>query len=109
MKPLDCLRHYGKVLTEYESREILEFPEIYFIGQSTAKKIQASSTLEHNCGYDDDQGDYKYTEHDHIGYRYEVLKFLGKGSFGKALKCFDHKTQTEVAVKVVKNKQKYVY
>ena len=54
MKPLDCLRHYGKVLTEYESREILEFPEIYFIGQSTATKIQASSTLEYNCGYDDD-------------------------------------------------------
>ena len=46
---------------------------------------------------------------DHIGYRYEVLQFLGKGSFGIALKCFDHKLKTEVAVKVIKNKKKYYY
>ncbi len=48
-------------------------------------------------------------DNDHIGYRYEVLKFLGKGSFGTALKCIDHKTGKEIALKVVKNKQKYVY
>ena len=34
---------------------------------------------------------------------------MGKGSFGTALKCFDHKTSKEVALKIVKNKQKYVY
>jgi dual specificity tyrosine-phosphorylation-regulated kinase 2/3/4 len=104
MKPLDCLRHFGKRLSEYESREILEYPEIFFIGKPGCEKIQASSALEHNSGYDDEQGDYKYVEHDHIGYRYEVLQFLGKGSFGTALKCFDHKTNVEVAVKIVKNK-----
>ena len=43
-------------------------------------------------------------ENDHIGYRYEVLKFLGKGSFGTALQCIDHKTGKEIALKVVKNK-----
>ena len=56
---------------------------------------------------------------DHIGYRYEVISFLGKGSFGtvriklflilKALKCIDHKLKEEVALKVVKNKKKYAY
>ncbi len=46
---------------------------------------------------------------DHIGYRYEVLDFLGKGSFGIALKCFDHKLKEEIALKVIKNKKKYYY
>ena len=34
---------------------------------------------------------------------------MGKGSFGTALKCFDHKTGVDIAVKVVKNKKKYYY
>jgi len=46
---------------------------------------------------------------DHIGYRYEVISFLGKGSFGTALKCRDHKTGQDIAIKLVKNKQKYYY
>ena len=46
---------------------------------------------------------------DHIGYRYEILQFLGKGSFGIALKCFDHKRKEEIALKVIKNKKKYYY
>ena len=37
------------------------------------------------------------------------MTFLGKGSFGTALKCLDHKTGKEIALKIVKNKQKYVY
>lgn len=65
--------------------------------------------MEHNFGYDDENGDYKYADNDHIGYRYQIIKFLGKGSFGTALQCIDHKTGGEVALKIVKNKQKYVY
>ena len=41
--------------------------------------------MEFNFGYDDESGDYKVVDGDHIGYRYEVIKFLGKGSFGTAL------------------------
>lgn len=36
-----------------------------------------------NGGYDDDQGSYIHVPHDHIAYRYEVLKVIGKGSFGQ--------------------------
>ena len=39
MKPLDALRFYGNSLTEFEKTEILEYPEIYFIGASLVKKI----------------------------------------------------------------------
>lgn len=38
-----------------------------------------------NGGYDDDQGSYIHVPHDHITYRYEVLKVIGKGSFGQVL------------------------
>ena len=44
---------------------------------------------------------------DHLAYRFEVQDFLGKGSFGQALKCFDHKTKEVVAVKIIKNKKRY--
>ncbi len=47
-----------------------------------AQKVAGSPKEEFNYGYDDDKGDYKVIMKDHIGYRYEVLQFLGKGSFG---------------------------
>jgi len=46
---------------------------------------------------------------DQVAYRYEIIDFLGKGSFGQALKAKDHKTGEIVAIKVVKNKKKYAY
>ena len=44
---------------------------------------------------------------DHIGYRYEVIEFLGKGSFGQAVKCYDYKTNQSVAVKIIRNKKRF--
>lgn len=32
---------------------------------------------------------------------------LGKGSFGKVLKCYDHKEKNYVAVKIIKNKKRF--
>lgn len=66
-------------------------------------------TYNHNYGYDDDKGDYKIVMGDHIGYRYEIVEFLGKGSFGTALRCIDHKEKKDIAIKIVKNKKKYYY
>ena len=44
---------------------------------------------------------------DHLAYRFEVLDKLGSGSFGQALKCFDHKNQMMVAIKVIRNKKRF--
>ena len=33
--------------------------------------------------------------------------FLGKGSFGQVIKAFDHKTQTHVALKIVRNEKRF--
>ena len=91
MTPEKALLYFSNQLTDYEKKEIKDYPDIYFIGAPTAQKVQGSSQLEHNFGYDDDKGDYKIVTNDHIGFRYEIKGFLGKGSFGTALKCFDHK------------------
>ena len=40
---------------------------------------------------------------EHIGYRYEIVRKLGKGSFGIVLRCFDHKENEIVALKILKN------
>jgi serine/threonine protein kinase len=45
---------------------------------------------------------------DHLVYRYEILEVLGKGSFGQVVKAFDHKTGHYVAVKIIRNKKRYV-
>jgi len=97
------------MLTDYEKKEIHDYPMVYFIGKTRDKKIIASDKAEHNFGYDDDKGDYNVVYDDHIGFRYEVKEFLGKGSFGTALKCIDHKSGKEICMKVIKNKKKYYY
>lgn len=81
MKPGKALKLFLNQLTDYERGEILDYPEVYFLGLQ-AQKVKGNPSNEHNFGYDDEKGDYKIVMKDHIGYRYEVQSFLGKGSFG---------------------------
>lgn len=81
MTPGKALKLFMDQLTDYEKGEILDFKEIYFIGPE-AKKFKGSPLNEYNYGYDDERGDYQVQMKDHIAYRYEILQFLGKGSFG---------------------------
>ena len=100
-------RIYRHILTPYEELEILAYPEIYFIGGERAAKIPGTDARAANQGYDDANGSYHTTTHDHIAYRYEVLRVLGKGAFGQVVKAFDHKMQEYVAIKVVRNNEKF--
>lgn len=71
MKPDKALKLFFNQLTDFERGEILNYPEIYYLGLN-ANKIKGSPRNEHNKGYDDEKGDYKVVMKDHIGYRYEV-------------------------------------
>lgn len=44
---------------------------------------------------------------DHLAYRYEILEVIGKGSFGQVIKAIDHKTQSQVAIKIIRNKKRF--
>lgn len=103
--PSAALSTFGKYLTLMESTEIFGYETIYFLG-IRAEKIQGNPAIP-NCGYDDERDDYREVISDHLAYRYEVLDHLGKGAFGKVLKCFDHKENVEVAIKVVRNARRF--
>ncbi|PAA49612.1 hypothetical protein BOX15_Mlig033881g1, partial [Macrostomum lignano] len=106
MTPETAMKLYMQKLSTFEHHEIFSFPQVYFVGQN-ANKRQGVVGGPNNSGYDDEQGSYQHTAHDHISYRYEVLKIIGKGSFGQVLKCHDHKTNSQVALKMVRNEKRF--
>ena len=59
-----------------------------------------------NHGFDTECNEYLSRINEHLAYRYEVVKKIGKGSFGVVLKCFDHKLKEYVALKILKNKKR---
>merc|ERR1711970_1584421 len=101
-----AMKTFMHKLSTYEHHEIFNFPQIYFVGQN-AKKKQGQHGGPNNGGYDDEQGSYLLVAHDHIQYRYEVIKIIGKGSFGQVIKAFDHKSQSHVALKIVRNEKRF--
>lgn len=44
---------------------------------------------------------------DHVAYRYEILRLLGEGSFGRVVEVLDHKSKKNIALKIIRNKQRY--
>lgn len=106
---------YATHLTSYEKKEIVTFSRIYFIGKMGIKKrTPQSSTIYPDggagvkiYGFDDHNGSYVPVLNDHIFYRYEILKIIGKGTFGVVLQAYDHKTQRGVALKVIRNQARF--
>ncbi|EXJ77245.1 CMGC/DYRK/DYRK2 protein kinase [Capronia epimyces CBS 606.96] len=95
-------------LNIFERGEIVDYPDVYFTGTPSARKIIGDlKSAASNFGYDDERGDYNIVEGDHLAYRYEVVDLLGKGSFGQVVRCVDHKTGILVAVKIIRNKKRF--
>lgn len=99
---------YGNHLCPYEVQEMKEYENIYYVGSFARHKHYAvPSKPERNYGYDDERGDYIVNMRDHLAYRYEITKVLGRGSFGQVLQCRDHKTGKYVAIKLIRNKRRF--
>lgn len=82
--------------------EIMQYPEIYYVG-SLSKKVKLNTSPALNYGFDMSNHHYRANTGDHIAYRYEIRSILGKGAFGQVLRCFDHKTKEQVALKIIVN------
>lgn len=105
LRPIKALLILKNDLTVYEQGEILKYAEIYYVGK-VENKLKPKPE-EENFGFDDKHADYFLVKNDHIAYRYEILKLLGKGSFGQVCECYDHKNKEKVALKIIKNKSKF--
>nr|XP_020480537.1 dual specificity tyrosine-phosphorylation-regulated kinase 2 isoform X2 [Monopterus albus] len=106
MSPEQAMKQFMSKMSSFEHHEVFNYPEVYFVGP-IAKKRSGVMGGANNGGYDDDQGSYIHVPHDHIAYRYEVLKVIGKGSFGQVVKAFDHKSQSHMALKMVRNEKRF--
>ncbi len=110
MSAAQALKLFASQLTDYEKGEILDYREIYFMGKGVARKVGlGTKDGGPNYGFDDDKGDYNAYVGEHIGYRYEIIDMLGKGSFGQAIKCIDHKTKETVALKIIRSKKRFYH
>ncbi|GMT23739.1 hypothetical protein PFISCL1PPCAC_15036, partial [Pristionchus fissidentatus] len=105
-RPEDAITTFGPKLAPYEQTEIFQYQRVFFVG-SQAKKRGGIVGAPNNAGYDDENGSYLLVAHDHVAYRYEVLKVIGKGSFGQVIKAYDHKYQQYVALKLVRNEKRF--
>ena len=99
-----ALKIFGSELTLFEKAEILDYDKIYYLGNGVAR---ANAGRDNN--YDDETGDYNTYVGEQVGYRYEIIDILGKGSFGQALKCLDHKTNKLITLKIIKNKKRFYH
>lgn len=105
-----ALRIYADKLSDAEKGEILDYKEIFYMNKVQVKRdSKLSKSSDCNYGYDDDKGDYNAYVGDQIAYRYEIIDLLGKGSFGQAIKCFDHKTKSYVALKIIRSKKRFYH
>jgi hypothetical protein len=129
----DFLLNYRKVMLSEEIQELEtgDFQMIYFggliqqrteaelpqlrqrlnerIADFNQKKMQSQDTsngeFQGNPVFDNYEGYYKVQIGDHIGYRYEIIKILGKGSFAQVVECRDHSQVSKpiFAVKITRN------
>lgn len=96
---------FFKNLNEFEKEEVKEYKNVYYCG-NLKYKVNPDFNIK-NYGFDFDNGNYKLVTGDHLGYRYEIKNFIGKGSYGVVCECYDHKKKETVAVKVLKNKKHF--
>lgn len=87
---------FPDILSKIDREDIIQYNEVYYLKKANDSE---STIFENGFEY------FNFKENSHIAYRYEQIQFLGRGSFGTVVKCFDHKMQKHVAIKVIFNSE----
>ena len=99
LSPEEAISSHKAELTTLELAEIGGYEAVYYVGKGKSKTKEGR--------YDGRQGEFLVRVGDQIAYRYEVVRVMGKGTYGIVVSCKDHKTGEDVAVKVIKNSPLY--
>lgn len=96
--PEYVLNTMSHLLFDFEKIEILNYSEIYYVRQASPK-MRVHNPIIPNF--------FQFIQNDHIAYRYQQLELMGKGAFGSVIRCLDHKSGKRVAIKLIRDQQKY--
>ena len=84
-------------------------PEHHTISSDEDVKITTTTTSK-TTSSSNNEGDYTLVQHEvlySMTNAYEVLEFLGRGTFGQVVKCWKKGTNEIVAIKILKNHPSY--
>lgn len=80
------------------------------IAKSKKSNTTTTATNQKNTSSSSSEGDYSLVQHEvlySMTNAYEVLEFLGRGTFGQVVKCWKKGTNDIVAIKILKNHPSY--
>lgn len=88
------------------SRSRTSSPNDNHLHSRSSRKTRSRSAT--NCAKNDEDGHLVYRAGDWLrNRRYKVYSLLGEGTFGKCLECYDKKHDKVIALKIIKNIEKY--
>ena len=79
----------------------------YYLRERKDENLEKIKNKFEQKHFNDEEGDYRLVAGNHLNYRYEIIECLGKGSFGEAIKCFDHKNNDLVCIKIINSQEKF--
>jgi dual specificity tyrosine-phosphorylation-regulated kinase 2/3/4 len=98
VNPSTVVKLFSHLLADWEKEEIVKYTSVFYIGDLAKSNDHV---------LDDDSGYLNVSVHDHVCFRYEVVKILGKGTFGQVVEVYDHASKRTLAMKIIKNHREF--
>lgn len=112
IKLLDTYQRCGQKRKSEELGQDLSLSEPQYISseEEGVPQTATTTTTSKTTSSSHSEGDYQLVQHEvlySMTNAYEVLEFLGRGTFGQVVKCWKKGTNEIVAIKILKNHPSY--